>query len=338
MIMDAPPVQYVRTSDGYDIAYAVRGEGRPFVLLPGAFEHVQLAWQYPSLHPWLEGLSTRFRLIQFDERGAGMSTRGLRQDHFITDYERDLQAVVERLELPPFVLYAATIRAPAAIQFALHHPDRISALILGPCRIKTELSRASGYFNVLPQQNWELFLRSLVSLYQHPDDIARSVALQKQSFNVDDFVVRMRDATYPISEESLAGLRTPTLVLHPRDYAITDASDAVRVAQLARATMTLIDGSFALGDAEQGIRAIESFLASIPVSNPGGQTSLQARLSSRELEVLHLLARGKSNQQIADELVISLNTARKHVANILDKTATANRTEAAGYARDHGLT
>ena len=54
--------------------------------------------------------------------------------------------------------------------------------------------------------------------------------------------------------------------------------------------------------------------------------------------MLHLVAQGRSNQQIADELVISLNTARKHVANILDKTGTANRTEAAAYARDHGLT
>jgi DNA-binding CsgD family transcriptional regulator/pimeloyl-ACP methyl ester carboxylesterase len=335
--MNPPPVQYTKTSDGFDIAYAVCGEGRPFVFLPGAFEHVQLAWQYPSLQPWLEGLSTRFRLIQFDERGAGMSTRGLRQDHFIAHYERDLQAVVERLELPPFVLYAATIRAPAAIQFALHHPERISALILGPCRIRTEQSRASGFFNVLPQQNWDLFLRSLVSLYQVPDDVARSVALQKQSFNVEDFVVRMRDATYAIPEESLAGLRTPTLVLHPRDYAITDASDAVRVAQLARATMTVIDGSFALGDAEQGIRAIESFFTSIPVSNPGDQTSLQAGLSSREIEVLRLVAAGRSNPQIADELVISLNTVQRHVSNILAKTGLSNRTEAASYATRHGL-
>ena len=61
------------------------------------------------------------------------------------------------------------------------------------------------------------------------------------------------------------------------------------------------------------------------------------RLSSRELEVLRLLAAGRSNQQIADELVISLNTVRRHVSNVFDKTGVANRTEAAGYARDRGL-
>jgi hypothetical protein len=40
-------------------------------------------------------------------------------------------------------------------------------------------------------------------------------------------------------------------------------------------------------------------------------------------------AAGKSDQQIADELVISLNTVRRHVSNILDKTGAANRNEAA---------
>jgi DNA-binding NarL/FixJ family response regulator len=60
-------------------------------------------------------------------------------------------------------------------------------------------------------------------------------------------------------------------------------------------------------------------------------------LSSREIDVLRLLAAGRSNQQIADELVISLNTVRRHVSNIFDKAGVANRVEAAAYARDHGL-
>jgi DNA-binding NarL/FixJ family response regulator len=54
--------------------------------------------------------------------------------------------------------------------------------------------------------------------------------------------------------------------------------------------------------------------------------------------LLRLLAADKSNQQIADELVISLNTVLRHVSNIFAKTGAANRTEAAGYARHHALT
>jgi DNA-binding CsgD family transcriptional regulator len=60
-------------------------------------------------------------------------------------------------------------------------------------------------------------------------------------------------------------------------------------------------------------------------------------LSGREVEVLRLIAAGRSNPQIAEELVISLNTVQRHVSNILAKTGAANRTEAAVYARDRGI-
>ena len=57
-------------------------------------------------------------------------------------------------------------------------------------------------------------------------------------------------------------------------------------------------------------------------------------LSGREQEVLSLLVAGASNQQIADHLVISLNTAKRHVKNILAKLAATNRTQAVARARE----
>ena len=60
-------------------------------------------------------------------------------------------------------------------------------------------------------------------------------------------------------------------------------------------------------------------------------------LSARELEVLRLLAAGKSNREIADALVISLNTVARHVSNIFDKVGAQNRTEVAAFAHRHGL-
>ena len=53
--------------------------------------------------------------------------------------------------------------------------------------------------------------------------------------------------------------------------------------------------------------------------------------------MLRLVASGKSNAQIADELVISLNTVRRHVSNIFDKTSVANRAQAAVYAKERGI-
>jgi DNA-binding NarL/FixJ family response regulator len=60
-------------------------------------------------------------------------------------------------------------------------------------------------------------------------------------------------------------------------------------------------------------------------------------LSAREIEVLRLVADGRSNREIADALVISTNTVARHVSNIFDKVGAANRTEAAAYAHRHRL-
>ncbi len=60
-------------------------------------------------------------------------------------------------------------------------------------------------------------------------------------------------------------------------------------------------------------------------------------LTDREVEVLRLLAAGRSNQRIAHELVVALDTVKKHVTHILGKLGAANRTEAVARARQLGL-
>ena len=60
-------------------------------------------------------------------------------------------------------------------------------------------------------------------------------------------------------------------------------------------------------------------------------------LTGRELEVLRLVARGASNLQIAEELVISVNTVKSHLKNILSKLQLENRTQVAAYALETGL-
>jgi LuxR family maltose regulon positive regulatory protein len=60
-------------------------------------------------------------------------------------------------------------------------------------------------------------------------------------------------------------------------------------------------------------------------------------LTDREVQVLGLMAAGRSNQEIADELVVVLDTVKKHVGHILDKLGAANRTQAVARARVMGL-
>jgi LuxR family maltose regulon positive regulatory protein len=72
------------------------------------------------------------------------------------------------------------------------------------------------------------------------------------------------------------------------------------------------------------------------VSSPAPSPLLEP-LTPQEQRVLHLLTEGASNQEIANQLVIQLSTARKHVSNILGKLGAASRTQAIARAREYGL-
>ena len=64
---------------------------------------------------------------------------------------------------------------------------------------------------------------------------------------------------------------------------------------------------------------------------------LYDNLSKREMEVLKILAQGLSNQEIADQLFISLKTVKTHVSNIFNKLEVNDRTQATIYAIQHKL-
>lgn len=68
------------------------------------------------------------------------------------------------------------------------------------------------------------------------------------------------------------------------------------------------------------------------------QHHLHDDLTSREMEVLLLITKGYSNQEIADELFITLKTVKTHVSNILSKLEVVDRTQATIYAFQHNMT
>jgi DNA-binding NarL/FixJ family response regulator len=84
-------------------------------------------------------------------------------------------------------------------------------------------------------------------------------------------------------------------------------------------------------------RAMASRLLKIMANNEGRDSGVENDLTEREIEVLHLLAQGASNPQIAEELVITVNTVKSHISHILTKLQLENRTQAAAYAVQKGI-
>jgi LuxR family maltose regulon positive regulatory protein len=86
---------------------------------------------------------------------------------------------------------------------------------------------------------------------------------------------------------------------------------------------------------DQGEEPVVS--ASLQDGRPKAPQPLIEPLSDRELEVLQLMATGASNQNIAEALVIAVNTVKRHARNIFDKLGVENRTQAVARARALGL-
>ena len=111
-----------------------------------------------------------------------------------------------------------------------------------------------------------------------------------------------------------------------RRAAAGDADRARALLDAALADSTTL-GMDALSQRAQALREA---IAAAPPAYPCG-------LSAREVEVLRLIAIGRNNREIGQALSISPNTVANHIRSILEKTYTANRTEAAAFANREGL-
>ena len=110
----------------------------------------------------------------------------------------------------------------------------------------------------------------------------------------------------------------------------------------ARTRLLLADACRELGDHDTA--EIDSIAARAVLREVGGEHGtiapagpLPQGLTQRELEVLRLLARGKTNRIIAQELVVSEKTVASHVSHIFTKLDVTSRSAATAYAYDHNL-
>ncbi|MGH2945977.1 MAG: helix-turn-helix domain-containing protein, partial [Solirubrobacteraceae bacterium] len=109
-------------------------------------------------------------------------------------------------------------------------------------------------------------------------------------------------------------------------------SAAREEAEAARATFAQLGAGHELERAARMLAGLDD------AGDNGGGSRHETGLSTRELEVLRLIAEGFTNGEIATRLVISEHTVHRHVTNILRKLGVSSRVAATAYAHRHGLT
>lgn len=152
---------------------------------------------------------------------------------------------------------------------------------------------------------------------------------------------------YSVDASAAAGaVRAPTLVMHRRgDRAIPLPLGAATAAAIPDAELRVLDGSAHHpwhGDSGALLRHALAFagadpseLAAIRSPQERGAPRGEGPISDRERQVLVLVARGRTDAQIADELFLSVHTVHRHVANARQKLGVSSRAAAAAWVTAH---
>jgi DNA-binding CsgD family transcriptional regulator len=171
----------------------------------------------------------------------------------------------------------------------------------------------------------------------HPRQPLALLAAHRLLGELDTIAGRFEDATAHLEQSLLLATACATpferaltlLAWANLDLAMGKIAAAGTLLDEIRAICIPLDAKPTLARAE----ALDTRLAQVTDAPP----TYPASLSAREVEVLRLLAAGKTNREIAATLFVSVNTVRIHVVHILQKTDTANRAAAASFAHAHGL-
>jgi DNA-binding CsgD family transcriptional regulator/pimeloyl-ACP methyl ester carboxylesterase len=314
--------------------------------MPGPMNHIRLMWRTKSYGPLLEQLSQRFRLVQYDSRGQGMSDRGLPDNHDLSYNEIDLEAIVDAAGLDRFLILAPQGSNHVALRYALRSPSRVIGLVLwhltghyrsGEARRSRELAR----------NDWERCLFTLAQAFAPNDDIHSGLALARASLNQEDYIrIKLADEKSSV-EEVWADLMTPTLLLYkdiPGFAAERWSEKAAATIPSSRLILIEDDGSLFCypKDCSKLVAHIVEFAESLTPEHhkpfAGNRHRTVENLTPREIEVLRLIATGQTNQNIARELVVSERTVARHITNIYRKIEARNKADATAIAIHSGLT
>ena len=215
-------IKFAQTADGTEIAYRVRGSGPDFVFARGWVTHLELVDEDPSVRAFFSRLERNFRVISYDGRGNGLSTREVPDEVSVHDLVDDLRAVVDATCDGEFVLWGSSWAGPAAVVYAAEHPDRVAKLILDGTFAQgatlTSPARAAAFLALLETARFqpEAVYASMSYLTDPEPGLTHTARVERTRRSIDPgALLALHRLLYEIDVSAhLELVGVPTLVLH----------------------------------------------------------------------------------------------------------------------------
>jgi len=317
--------------------------------------HIGLGWT--GLEAWISLLARRHTLVRYDLRGCGLSDRDAVEFSFEKLVE-DFEAVIEAAGFDRFDIFGIAAASAIGITYAVRHSERVSRLVLYASFLRNKLAGSAtpqeaeeaqarlkvmelGWSNDTPA--YGLFYQSLHMPDASAEQFQSFADLMRRTTSLPNAVALLQAFFRIDVREIVPKVRCPALVLHCRGDSITPFEQGRSVAGLISGArfVPLESRNHVLLETEPAwqrfAEALDDFLPAAPARSASIGGTLLEELTTREHEVLELVAQGLDNDAIGAQLHISKRTARNHVSLILSKLGAKNRAEAIVRARDAGF-
>lgn len=278
-----PRIQYAQTSDRVSIAYWAMGDGVPIVVMyPPGFSNIQFEWELPEARALYESVSQWATLIRFDHRNNGLSERGV-QDVSLEAFERDLQGVLDRLDIGRAHIFAGTDCGKVAIHFAATQPHRVASLTLFRTNPGVGSSAAApGWSSLMPllDKNWQLFTDLLATALNGLEDgeqTSRIARYVRESVTAGEFQAANVALAAADVQECLPAVKAPALVLHRMDspfFAIDRARQLV--ATMPDARLSVLPGKSPFAWDNGVVEAARSFILEVAAAENRARFGLRS--------------------------------------------------------------
>lgn len=342
MVANLSPIRFCHGQDGLRLAYAIHGSGPPLVVVSCWLSHLQHDWQSPVWRHFLDQLGEIATVVRYDERGFGMSDWAV-EDFTLEARVRDLETVLAATGLKRFALLGMSGGSAVAMAYAIAHPERVSRLILygtvcgEPVTWSPEAWAEEETYRSMIRVGWakeDADFRRVFTKRFIPDATEEQMRwfddLQRMSTSPAN-AVASRIARQEVDiEDELPQITAPTLVLQAIGDRSTSFDNAVTVSsRIPDARLVALESRNHILLADEPawrvfIDEVKTFLE--PERDAESEANQPTEeLSPRERDVMRLASEGRTNDEIAAALTLSVRTVERHLSNTYAKLGLGGR-------------